>query len=144
MSRRNSAFAIICRRGQVLLVKARGRKRWTLPGGGLKSLESPWAAAIREVREETGLEARLIALAGLYHRADGSLAYVFTARVGWQEIPKGPLHEIAKRRWMPLRKALRRLERAPRERLQDALRRPSLFRASVARLERTSLRFTAG
>jgi ADP-ribose pyrophosphatase YjhB (NUDIX family) len=144
MQRRDSAFAVICRRRQVLLVKPLGRKAWALPGGGLKPLESPWAAALREVKEETGLEARLIALAGIYHRADGSLAYVFTARVGWQKVPKGQLHEIAKRRWMPFRKALRRLARGPRARLQDALSCPSLFGAPVARLERLSLRFTAG
>lgn len=144
MARRDSAFAVICRRRHVLLVKPRGRKAWALPGGGLKPLESPWAAAVREVKEETGLEARLLALAGIYHRADGSLAYVFTARVGWEKVPKGKLHEIDKRRWMPLRKALRRLSRSPRERLADALSRPSLFRAPVARLERLALRFTAG
>jgi 8-oxo-dGTP diphosphatase len=144
MARHDSAFAVICRRRHVLLVKPRGGKSWALPGGGLKPFESPWAAALREVKEETGLEARLLALAGIYHRADGSLAYVFTARVGWQKVPKGARHEIDKRRWMPLRKALRRLARAPRERLQDALNRPSLFRAPVAHLERLSLRFTAG
>jgi len=144
MARRDSAFAVIFRRRQVLLVKPRGRKSWALPGGGLKPFESPWAGVLREVKEETGLEARLLALAGIYHRADGSLAYVFTARVGWEKVPKGELHEIAKRRWMPLRKALRRLDRAPRERLLDAVSRPSLFRVPVARMERLTLRFTAG
>jgi 8-oxo-dGTP pyrophosphatase MutT (NUDIX family) len=144
MARHDSAFAVICRRRQVLLVKPRGRKSWALPGGGLKPLESPWAAALREVKEETGLEARLLALAGIYHRADGSLAFVFTARVGWEKVPKGQLHEIAKRRWMPLRKALKRLARGPRARLQDALSRPSLFRVPVARLDRLALRFAAG
>jgi 8-oxo-dGTP pyrophosphatase MutT (NUDIX family) len=144
MARRDSAFAVICRRRQVLLVKPRGRKSWALPGGGLKPLESPWAAALREVKEETGLDARLLALAGIYHRADGSLAFVFTARVDSDKVPKGQLHEIAKRRWMPLRKALKRLAPGPRARLEDALSRPSLFRVPVARLDRLALRFAAG
>lgn len=145
MARRDSAFAVICRRKHVLLVKPRDGRRWALPGGGIKSSETPWMAVLREVREETGLEAKLLGLSGMYRRTDGSLAFVFAARVGWQEIPKGELNEIAKRRWMPVRKALKRLPPSARLRLMDALRRPGLFRAApVARVERLALRFSAG
>jgi 8-oxo-dGTP diphosphatase len=153
MARRDSAFAVICRRKQVLLVKPRGGDFWQLPGGGLKAHETPWLAVLREVKEETGLEARLLALTGMYRRTNGSLAFVFAARVGWQKVRKGGMNEIAKRRWMPIRKALRRMPRASRDRLLDALSRPSLFRASaqegfrpapVAHLERLALRFSAG
>src|SRR5689334_163899 len=124
MARRDSAFAVICRRKQILLVKPRGRHRWSLPGGGMKPHETPWIAVLREVKEETGLEARLLALTGMYRREDGSLAFVFAARVGWQKVPEGGLNEISKRRWMPIRKALHRLPRASRDRLLDALSRP--------------------
>ena len=153
MALRDSAFAVICRRRRVLLVKPHGGKRWQIPGGGIKPSETPWVAVLREVLEETGLEARLIALTGLYRRRDGSLAFVFAARVGWQRIHDGHLNEIAKRRWMPIRKALRRLPRSSRSRLLDALSRPSLFRASprggfpparIASLERLALRFSVG
>lgn len=145
MTRRDSAFAVIFRREQVLVVKARGQKKWQLPGGGIKSHETPWVAALREVREETGLEARLLALTGIYRRRDGSLAYVFAARVGWQRVPEGRLNEIVKRRWMPTPKALRRLPPAAGDRLRDALRRPSLYRsAPTARYERQSLRISIG
>ena len=105
MTRRDSAFAVICRRDRVLLVKPRGRDRWQLPGGGVKSREVPWVSVLREVEEETGLQARLIALTGMYRRRDGSLAFVFAARVGWRRIPERPMNEISKRRWMPVRKA---------------------------------------
>jgi 8-oxo-dGTP diphosphatase len=145
MAHRNSAFAVILRRDQVLVVKPRGQKKWALPGGGIKPEETPWIAALREVREETGLEARLLALTGMYRRRDGSLAFVFAARVGWQKVPKGPSYEIAKRRWMPLEKAMRRLPGSSRARLVDALRQPSLYRsAPIARYERQALRFSIG
>ena len=42
--------------GQVLVVKPNYRDEWNLPGGVVDEKESPLAAAIREVREELGLE----------------------------------------------------------------------------------------
>jgi 8-oxo-dGTP pyrophosphatase MutT (NUDIX family) len=66
MTRRDSAFAILCRRKCVLLVKPRDGRHWQLPGGGIKASETPWVAVLREVQEETGLEARLLGLAGMY------------------------------------------------------------------------------
>lgn len=41
---------------EVLLVRSwLGHQKWTLPGGGIKRLETPVEAAAREVHEETGL-----------------------------------------------------------------------------------------
>jgi len=41
---------------EVLLVRSwLGHQRWSLPGGGIKSTETPAEAAAREVHEETGL-----------------------------------------------------------------------------------------
>ena len=48
---------VICERdGQVLLV-ARARGRWAFPGGRVKPSEELTDAAVRELREETGLDA---------------------------------------------------------------------------------------
>src|SRR6187402_1948374 len=41
---------------QVLLVYSRKRRGWELPGGGIEEGETPHEAAIRETREEAGLE----------------------------------------------------------------------------------------
>jgi ADP-ribose pyrophosphatase YjhB (NUDIX family) len=38
---------------------------WTLPGGGLEFGEDPVDGALRELAEETGLEARIDALVGI-------------------------------------------------------------------------------
>lgn len=39
----------------LILVRNRSLERWLQPGGHLERSEMPWAGAIREVREETGL-----------------------------------------------------------------------------------------
>lgn len=48
---------IVCRRGDQVLLVARDRSRWALPGGTIKRLESPLDAARRELAEETAIEA---------------------------------------------------------------------------------------
>ena len=40
--------------------------RWTLPGGGIEFGEDPADAVVREVFEETSLEARIDRLAGIH------------------------------------------------------------------------------
>jgi len=56
--------------GRIALVKNGWSDGWTLPGGGVGPGEDPVAAAEREVREETGLEATvagpLVVLKQLY------------------------------------------------------------------------------
>ncbi|MDR6536480.1 NUDIX hydrolase [Variovorax soli] len=42
--------------GQLLLAHATGQKHWDIPKGGAEEGESAREAAIREVREETGIE----------------------------------------------------------------------------------------
>jgi 8-oxo-dGTP diphosphatase len=45
--------------GRILLCHRRDADVWNLPGGQVERGESPWQAAIRETREETGLEASI-------------------------------------------------------------------------------------
>lgn len=63
------AGALIVRNGKVLLVRRTiepFRGYWDIPGGFCEADEHPAEAAIREVREETGLEVELTGLLGLW------------------------------------------------------------------------------
>ena len=53
--------------GRVLLIKENyHRRRYGLPGGALEPGETPVEAVVREVREETGLEAHVGPIIGMY------------------------------------------------------------------------------
>jgi 8-oxo-dGTP diphosphatase len=54
--------------GRVLLCQqSQGHRRWGLPGGRVRQSESPVHAAVRDIREETGMETEIVDLVGIYH-----------------------------------------------------------------------------
>ena len=55
---------------RVLLCHRRDFDLWNLPGGGVEAGESPWAALVREIEEETGLNAVPVHLSGVYSKPD--------------------------------------------------------------------------
>lgn len=63
-----AAAAVLCdAEGRVLLVRqANARHRWGLPGAHIKPADPPPEAVLRELRRETGIEARIVDLLGLY------------------------------------------------------------------------------
>ncbi len=60
------AVGVVCLRGDEVLLIRRGRPprigEWSLPGGRIEPGETVRAAALRELREETGVEAELLGL----------------------------------------------------------------------------------
>lgn len=118
MDLRVAAYAVVERRGRLLLTHwRRGHMHgWTLPGGGLEAGEDPRDAVVREVFEETGLEARVGKLLGVDSRVmvresvpEGDEAELHTIRIVYRaSVKDAPLqHEIGgssdEARWVPLR-----------------------------------------
>lgn len=69
--------------GKILLTKREDFEVWCLPGGGVEEGESLVEAAIRETKEETGVDVELTRLVGLYSRLGGMHdvhAILFAAR----------------------------------------------------------------
>ncbi|QAY61196.1 NUDIX domain-containing protein [Microbacterium protaetiae] len=52
--------------GEVLLARSHGNDEWALIGGGLEPGEEPASAILREIREELGVEARVLRIVGAY------------------------------------------------------------------------------
>jgi 8-oxo-dGTP diphosphatase len=78
-----AALVFIQKNGTILLVRqSYGNRYWSLPGGMVEHGESVDQAAIREVKEETGLEVRIKRLVGVYSLpASNSIAITFEAEI---------------------------------------------------------------
>lgn len=71
-----SASAIVTdEQGRILLVKRRDNTLWALPGGGHDIGESIEQTAIREVKEETGLDVEVTGLVGIYTNPNHIVAF---------------------------------------------------------------------
>ena len=89
----------VFRNGRILLTKREDFEVWCLPGGGIEDGESFAQAAVRETREETGLEVRLTRLVGVYSRlgprGDVHIVLFAAQPVGGQErLQPGEVIEI--------------------------------------------------
>lgn len=119
MSLRDSAFAIILRDDLLLLVKARAKENWQLPGGRLEPGESSADALIREVLEETGLDADPRRMTGTYRREDGTVARIYETRAKGKLC--GPRGEILAQRWVSIQDAKEMVSASTRKRIVEGL-----------------------
>ncbi len=67
---------------KILLVKRRDVPIWVLPGGHIEEDETPIQAAVRETKEESGFNVKIIRQVAKYLHKDGSKRnYLFEARI---------------------------------------------------------------
>lgn len=62
-------------RGRILLQRRRDNDLWALPGGGMDMTDSLPGTAVREVKEETGLDVEVTGLIGTYTDPRHIIAY---------------------------------------------------------------------
>jgi len=75
-SRRPSASAFVRdESGNVLLLRRADNGLWTIPTGGLKSGETATQCAIRECKEETGIDIEIAGLVGVFTSPDHIIEY---------------------------------------------------------------------
>jgi len=121
-----SAVVISGQSGRVLLMRrAYPPFDWVLPGGNAEAGESPVETAIREVREEMGLEVALDHLAGVYyqtdHRAGEFIHFVFaSAAADGAPIQPDP-KEVADYGFFPSNALPEPMSASTRQRVLDAL-----------------------
>ena len=123
MRREISAGGVVVRRlrggWRLAAIRPGGKDVWALPKGLIARGEDPAATAAREVREETGVDGRLV-------EKLGDVRYVYTwqgervfkivsfylfryARGRLGDIPPEHAHEVDAARWLPLEDAPRLL-----------------------------------
>jgi 8-oxo-dGTP diphosphatase len=95
---------------QLALVHRERYDDWTLPKGKLKKSETWQQAALREVKEETGYDARVLDFAGaLAYEAKGKPKVVRYWHMLAQGEPEEPDSEVDTVLWLPIDKAIERL-----------------------------------
>lgn len=61
--------------GRIVLIRRKDNELWALPGGGMDLGESIEETAVREVKEETGLDVEVTGLIGVYTNPNHVMAY---------------------------------------------------------------------
>ncbi len=118
--------------GQILMIKRSDNDNWAIPGGAMDLGESLVGTAIRETREETGIDCEITGLVGIYtdpkhvilytsnDEARQEFSVVFTARaIGGSPTPSSESTEV---HWKdPAELADCQMDRSMRMRINDFL-----------------------
>jgi ADP-ribose pyrophosphatase YjhB (NUDIX family) len=120
--------------GEILMIRRTDNDNWAVPGGAVDLGESVAQAAVRETREESGIECEITGLVGIYSDPKHVLLYtsngevrqefsiVLTARpLSGQPTPSSESSEV---RWVPVSEVRDyTMDRSMRIRINDYLAR---------------------
>jgi 8-oxo-dGTP pyrophosphatase MutT (NUDIX family) len=102
---------VVSEAGDVLMIRRSDNGNWAVPGGAIDLGESMVQAAVRETREETGIECEITGLVGIYtdpkhlilYTSNGEVRQEFSILltavvIGGQPTPSSESTEV---RWVP-------------------------------------------
>ena len=118
--------------GEILMIRRTDNDNWAVPGGAIDLGESVGQAAVRETREESGIECEITGIVGIYSDPKHVILYtsngevrqefsiVLTARpLSGQPTPSSESSEV---RWVPVAEVLTyTMDRSMRIRIDDYL-----------------------
>jgi 8-oxo-dGTP pyrophosphatase MutT (NUDIX family) len=135
--RQHSAGGVVFRDNEILLISTAGGRRWQLPKGHIENDEQPTDAAVREVREETGVTGRVLApLSGIDYtflerglrRIRKHVDYFLLAYESGSELDFDP-HEVVSAKWFPWSDGIARLSHENERRVAEEAERLARARA---------------
>lgn len=102
------AGIVINTRGEWLVVQKRYgglNGKWSLPAGFVEGTETVDQAVLREIKEETGIDATVIQLIGfrsgvIKEKISDNMAIFFLRPVNPEQVPDPQLDELYEARWM--------------------------------------------
>jgi len=112
-----SAGGLVVLGSRILLISTQAGRRWQLPKGHIEEGETPEQAAVREVREETGVTSRVVApLPGVEywfvergaHRIHKQVDYFLLDYLSGDTADFDP-HEVSGAEWFPWDEGLAKL-----------------------------------
>ncbi len=115
------AALVVIRHGETILLVQQniGKQCWGLPGGLMEPGESIEQTAVREVREETGLDIRVTRVVGLYSvPGEGALSVTFAGEVIGGTM-RQVTHETAACRYFPFDHLPEHMPDYHRDRIED-------------------------
>ena len=87
--KRSRSVAIVIRDGKILMERVFyfGREFYTVPGGGIEAGETPEQAALRELKEECGLDGTIVRPLAVQYKAEGNAEYSFEVSIPKEQEP---------------------------------------------------------